>query len=403
MADVLISFVGEANSGGYGDLFPFKPCLMARFGDHEVRVWVHVDGMTGEIAHQQLELNGYSNARELLKRAMLQYGAQRLEALLQEMHTGDGITSVSLPDWKLEREDRPLLLSLATRKKCDYQAKLRRDLFCTIPAANDATAIQVIDGRASSPTSRPICYECDLPDSSLICSHLLHPATMGFEPPYSRRVARAICDLGRSEIADPANCRLGGHSCAQRILELEGTTRIPQLSALSVPESLDVLDAHWRLAFGKSRRLLTLSTLTGPSSLSMDCTSRAEFESRLSSLSATIDRLKVDDDLIPDETPAERTRGSLNRLEICLTHKLPPEQHQSVRNAIQVLRRIHQARSSDQHGLAKGGLTEALARLGITDAPPNWKGAWDTIRARTTDALTAIRQELRQWIDAQDS
>ena len=52
-----------------------------------------------------------------------------------------------------------------------------------------------------------------------------------------------------------------------------------------------------------------------------------------------------------------------------------------------------------QHGIAEGGLTERLAILGITNAPPDWAGAWDAIRSATVDALTVIRQELRRSID----
>jgi hypothetical protein len=43
-----------------------------------------------------------------------------------------------------------------------------------------------------------------------------------------------------------------------------------------------------------------------------------------------------------------------------------------------------------------------LRDLGIYDAPPNWAGAWDSIRIRTqtANALTIIRKELRRWVDA---
>ncbi len=80
--------------------------------------------------------------------------------------------------------------------------------------------------------------------------------------------------------------------------------------------------------------------------------------------------------------------------------KLPAEQHAPVARAILTLRRVRQARNAAQQGVAEGGLTERLAALGITDAPPNWAAAWDIIRAATVDALTVIRHELRRWIDS---
>jgi hypothetical protein len=44
--------------------------------------------------------------------------------------------------------------------------------------------------------------------------------------------------------------------------------------------------------------------------------------------------------------------------------------------------------------------TAKLRDLGIHDAPPNWTGAWDTVRVQTANALTALRQVLREWIDS---
>jgi hypothetical protein len=188
----------------------------------------------------------------------------------------------------------------------------RRDLFCTIPVVDDRTAIAMVGGSSAAPTSRPVCNDCGLPDTDYICSHLLHPATQGvrtIDDAYRREVREVLCDLGRAEANDCARCHLGGHSCAQRIIEFETISTAPQLSALGVPESFDVLDAHWRLAFDKTRRLVMLSTVTGPSTLSLDCATRTEFESRLSALADVIDRLSVDDDLLPAELKDQQKTG----------------------------------------------------------------------------------------------
>lgn len=404
MPEVVISFPGEANSGGYGDKYPFKPCLWARQGKTDIlRAWIELDGMIGEIIAEQL---GHlaDDPDELIKKALLRYGIRRFEPLVSELLASGAASGAVSPTWTLGREDRLMLLQLATVKTCDYQARIRRDLFCTIPAANDGTASAVIDGRPAAPTSRPVCNVCDLPDTDYICSHLLHPATSGLQSfdGYDRHVSQVLCDLGRLEVRDHANCRLGGHQCARRILKLDAAPATTQLSALTVTEAFDVLDAHWRLAFGKTRRLLALSTLTGPGMLSLGCATRTEFEARLSALADVIDRFTVDDDLLPVGLADEQKTGSLNRLDAAIRHKLPADQHAPASRAILTLRRIRQARNAAQHGVAEGGLTERLAALGITDAPPNWAGAWDAIRAATVDALAVIRQELRRWIDTPD-
>jgi hypothetical protein len=399
MTDVVITFPGEASSYGYGDKYPFRPCLWARHGEVDIlRAWIELDGMIGHVILAQLQQLGFADPDAMIKKAMLRYGIQRFEPMVRELLASGSASGVGSPTWMLGREEVSILLELATAKTCEYQSRSRRDLFCMIPAADDRTAIAVIDGRSAAPTSRSVCKKCDLPDTDYICSHLLHPATKGMNL-YSREVNQALCDLGRAEVSNPVNCRLGGHSCAQRLLELETGPTTPQLSALGVPESFDVLDAHWRLAFGKTRRLVTLSTVTGPSTLSLSCNTRTEFESRLSALADLIDRLSVDDDLLPAGLADDQKFGSLNRLEASLKHKLPAERYASIGRAVQTLRRVRQARNAAQHGMAEGGLTERLATLAIIDAPPNWAGAWDAIRSATVDAVTVIWQELRRWID----
>ena len=69
--------------------------------------------------------------------------------------------------------------------------------------------------------------------------------------------------------------------------------------------------------------------------------------------------------------------------------------------AITTLRRVRQTRNALQHSAVDGGFTKSLRELGIHDAPPNWRGAWESMRHRTIDALTMIRAELRRWLDSQ--
>lgn len=102
----------------------------------------------------------------------------------------------------------------------------------------------------------------------------------------------------------------GGHGCWQRLCDTEPPVLTP-ISPLSLPESFDVLDAVWRLAFGKTKRLVSLTTITSPAALSLGCTTRLEFESRLSALADILDKLKVDKALIPQTLPADSVQGSL--------------------------------------------------------------------------------------------
>jgi hypothetical protein len=212
-----------------------------------------------------------------------------------------------------------------------------------------------------------------------------------------------MCDLGRSEAArDVSQCQAGGHACWQRHVTAEPATAAP-VSPLGLPEQLDVLDAYWRLSFGSRSRLLDLTTAAGTASLALPCGSRAEFESRLSALADIIDKLKVDDALLPpmtDEEKKDKIKGSLDAVDLALQHKLPARHHASIATAVRSLRRVRQVRNIVQHGIATGGgLTAKLRQIGVHDAPPEWEGAWNTIRAQTADALSIIRNELRSALD----
>ncbi len=184
------------------------------------------------------------------------------------------------------------------------------------------------------------------------CSNLLHPTLKGDlrgSGLTMHRVLSVICDLGRSEaIDDVSQCQAGGHACWQRHVVAEHAAAEP-VSPLGLAEQLDVLDAYWRLSFGKRYRLLDLTTATGAASLALPCGSRAEFKSRLSALADIIDKLKVDEAPLPpmtDEERKDKIKGSLDALDTALRHKLPARHQASIDTAIRSLRKIRQPRTS---------------------------------------------------------
>lgn len=347
---------------------------------------------------------------EALGQLLVRYGTRLMEATVREMQA-DGLQ----PDggeivWRLTEEDLDdlyLLLPLVGAKICDYQQPFGRDLMCTATAPSDKTAVQTWNGRLVAPTSRAVCSGCALPESDILCSNLLHPSVNGmlFASGQTRRdLLSAMCDLGRNELNDDVSrCRAGGHACWERHVIAEPASAQP-VSPLGLPEQFDVLDAYWRLRFGSRQHLIDLHTVTGAASLALGCSSRADFESRLSALADIIDRLVVDDALLPAMTEDERKaqiKGSLDKLKVALLHQLPAEHSAGIEQGVRTLRKVRQARNAIQHGTARdGGLTARLRELGIHDAPPNWEGAWDTIRVQVSDAVSALRNELRSAVDA---
>ena len=409
MSEIAITYAGHTplhdGQAVVTDIHNFVPCLQARRGDEVVlKAWIELSGYAATIASSRLTGAGLSTveAEQALNDALLLYGVKRLEATVRDLAPPPAETEDVGQTWKLTADDVPHLLALAGDKSCEYRTKVRRDLFCLASAPRDQTATGVIDGRRAAPTSRPVCRICDLPGTDYLCSHLLHPGVAGIRSGRGiarRQVTDVMCDLGNRNIAEAQHCRAGGHSCWQRVIDSEPPAQTP-ISPLSLPESFDLLDAVWRLAFGRNKRLVSPSTMTNPAALSVDCTTRPEFESRLSALADIIDKLKVDDTLLPQTLPADSVHGSLDALEQCLLHQLPTEQHRQVTSAIRVLRLVRQARNALQHSITEGGgLTARLRDLGIHDAPPNWAGAWNSIRIQTADTLTTLRNELRRFAD----
>jgi hypothetical protein len=409
VSEVVITYAGPMpQHPGHGatvrDLHSFVPCLQAmRGGELLLKVWVELTGHATAHAITRLERDGTEDAGPKLDRALIQYGVRRLEAVVADLLAHAALPDAQGDKWQLSTDDLPSLLALVSEKSCEYQKRVRRDLFCTTPSPRDETAMYAVDGQRAGPTSRSICAACDLPSTDYLCSNFLHPEIHGTRPAggiHSRQVSHAICDLGKAEIREPHLCRAGGHACWQRIAEADVPVLEP-ISPLGLAESFDMLDAVWRLAFGKNKRLVAPNTVFGPAGLSLGCANRAEFESRLSALADLIGRLKVDASLLAPNLAPDAIKGSLDGLEQCLKFKLPAAQHPAITDAIGTIRRVSQARNAIQHGITEGGgLTARLRTLGIHDAPPNWAGAWDSIRLQTANALTIIRNELRQWVDS---
>ncbi len=386
--------------------YPFSPSFEAKQGTELLlRASVRLSLYAAELVESRLKALPSGDA-VALSQLLIRYGAQRMEATVRELQASGSRPDVRTDFWRLDDGDLDELFLQIGNKNCDYQQPFGRDLMCTATSPSDQTASQTWNGRLVAPTSRAICRECALPESDVLCGNLLHPTVTGdlrTGGVRKRRVVSVVCDLGREEaVSDVSGCRAGGHACWERHVVVEPAVAEP-VSPLGLPEQFDVLDAYWRLSFGKKLRLLDLNTATGTASLALPCASRAEFESRLSALADIIDKFKVDDELLPPmtkEDKKEKIKGSLDALQIALQHKLPDRHHAGIDKAVRSLRTVRQARNIMQHGVARdGGLTAKLREIGINDAPPNWEGAWNSVRAQAADALSAIRNELRGALD----
>jgi hypothetical protein len=386
------------------DPYPFAPLLNvsvdgnARF----LTVRVRIAPTTATNFRTDLAGLGYGEVAgyEAMNRALLFYSLHRLERLVADLLASSEPPDVPAQVWSLIDEHIPGLLALIRDKACTYQVREQHGLYC-VARTRTRTIEYDVAGVSAVPTSRPRCLACELPDTRMVCSQLVHVRVANGLTPTTQDIAtisQAMCELDRSEVRQAGSCHAAGHRCWQRTLDVEPPGPAPT-SPLGLPESFDVLDTTWRLVFGKKRRFVSPGTLLSVAALGQDCADRAEFESRLSALADIIDAIRVEDDLLPPGLTNAQKQGTINRLSECLLATLSADQHSQIHKAIRTLRLVRQARNAMQHGKVEGGLLAKLAVLGIHDAPPNWRGAWDLVRAHTSDALAILRVELRRWDD----
>jgi hypothetical protein len=181
-----------------------------------------------------------------------------------------------------------------------------------------------------------------------------------------------------------------GLETAQGYLErvVEVTTPVapepPSLypSSLSLPESIDYLNAIWRLRTG--RPLIRIGRAEAAAKLVLDCASADEFESRLSALCSILDSVDVPD----------REVSTLVGLGTFLQAKLSEGSATRGVDAINDLRALFDLRVWRQHTGTEGRAARGMRRLGISLPVHDWSAAWRDVQARTVAALSALREEV---------
>jgi hypothetical protein len=202
-----------------------------------------------------------------------------------------------------------------------------------------------------------------------------------------------VCDLNRSEIQTASECHAGGHACWERVVELKTTFPAVPLSPLTLLESLDFLDAVWRLAFGPKHAFLRPKNTMSIAKLTLPCRTREEFDSYLSALGDTMKAIDIPDDLLAAEDRQINKALSFNRLLACLKRYPDTVEYKRIESAIGILRDVTSVRDALQHSGASRQLSDTFTKLGIP-YPPEWDKAWDHIRIKAVEAFNIIREEV---------
>jgi hypothetical protein len=334
--------------------------------------------------------------------ALLLYGLGEIDRRLRD-DSWEDVGTDTVRYLKVPQDEVQTIASLAKEKQCDYQLAEGRDLYCVAAGKSDETQIGNIGARFVAPTSRALCAANTIPDARLLCSHLHHPEVVTTLVTTSERVRwlnSAMCDLGRAEIATPAECKAGGHDCWRRFSEptLISAAVTPPRTLL---EALDFLDTSWRLAFEK-RPLARLPSATALADLASPVSTREEFQSRMSQLGDTLKSLEVSAELLAsgDSFPVEQ---SVNRMRSALAGRLDPDAMAEAEGALGVLSRATRIRVAFQHHDAASELPAAFAAFGVSYPPRDWGDTWDSVRSQVTAALLLLAERVRALALAEDS
>jgi hypothetical protein len=157
-------------------------------------------------------------------------------------------------------------------------------------------------------------------------------------------------------------------------------------SPLSLPETIDYLNAVWRSHAG--RPLLTIGRAEAAAKLVLDCGTAEEFESRLSGLCMILDALNL----------PEGNGHKLSDLAAYLDGELGEESAERASEAIADLRGLFSLRRWRQHAGTEGEALRGMSRLGISLPIYNWGDTWRHVQARAVVALSALREEVETLV-----
>jgi hypothetical protein len=301
---------------------------------------------------------------------------------------------------RLEWADSETIIDRYLRKACRYQIEDHGDLLCSAAAASDPTIVGSSGRRHLAPTSRSLCDGCAMPSADLVCSHLMHPEVTGLGVAEGgnemRYLAGALCDLGHAEVHSPGGCQAGGHSCWRRLIDDRPPVIVSEPPLVALPEALDFLDAIWRLTFGKSHRLLRLSTVSEPAGLARSAHSADELDARLSDLADVLDRLVVDASLTSAANDGKPLKGSLNCVRSALSNQLAPSGAADAVAACSVLQKVRGLRHTSQHSGMASDFPRLLRELGVADRRPDFQAVWSDVSRVAANAVMTIVRELRR-------
>ena len=172
----------------------------------------------------------------------------------------------------------------------------------------------------------------------------------------------------------------------------EGTGACGSIFSARAPDRARLPERH----MGTDLRppLLRLRSVEKTATLSLGCATHEEFRSRLDDLNELFKLIDIPDEILDENGRRIDKQQTFKRMTACLELRITDEaERERISDAMGDLRAVNTVRNKLAHGGAE--LVEALSRLRIDYPIRDYSKAWDTVRARTAEALTTIRSALQ--------
>jgi hypothetical protein len=273
-------------------------------------------------------------------------------------------------------------------KECLWQERLERGWICkaTRPGGDERT-------------SAPLCGECPIPDSRVLCVHLMHPQIDSFGGKAAIKVrsvvSEPLCNIGKKPDTG-ARCHLGGLDCARRIINTARAIPEPPADvARRAADEADFFTLVYRDRYGS--RVWSVPQARTISEFFGDCEGPEDFQRRVAALADFLSRLNPYEEL--DE--AQRVDSAGKRVgPLVALERLMERDHPEAVPAVRTLRAIAAARNAFPIHTGSEKLVAALRDLGLSFPPADWRFAWLQVLTAFLTSLAEIRAAIQTHSDA---
>ncbi|MFH1230053.1 MAG: hypothetical protein V1709_01010 [Planctomycetota bacterium] len=328
----------------------------------------------------------------LIGRMFFKIGLQRLKEKLASGNYPKQST-INCEEILITSDNVPSDISQVLAKNCKYQQKELKGLICGIYGDSHCPSDII--------TTSSFCESCSLPDTNLICSHLVHPASRTHREGYQitkRVIFEAYCN-NKQPVDESTLDAIDAWSyqcvpdlrpdCWEQIYELPlPDINIPVDLSSRVVDEIDFLNLLFDKKF--NGQFIDISQARSIRDIGNDCKTEEEFVHKVQVIGHLINDIKIRD-ILPAEKGSDKSGNKL--LSIAVLKVFLDGNYQGA-PAIIVTNLEHIRTIRDDypaHTKTRRDVTVSLDALQINYPIQNWQDAWQKVLYAFWDSLNKLR------------